>query len=229
MPHYCDAKVLEHNWFLWITATAVPSLEKYRKAGVLWTKPLATVESKGKLLPDPSSRLRMHCLNLATPLYFQSDAGQPGVVYARKYRSADIRKLPTFYKPAGAASEFADEGFYREQPEKVCWDAMLGDISQMCFGIAGRTFKQIDEHRHDLAYEALQQVASKLRRGRLVYTPGRASVFNLLTTTIHRCMYSITSKNGRQRQHTAKLIEDICQGHVASLGQHSLRVAICPE
>jgi hypothetical protein len=34
----------------------------------------------------------------------------------------------------------------------------------------------------------------------LKYTPGRAPVFNLLTTTIHRCIFSILSKDTRQKK-----------------------------
>ena len=52
-------------------------------------------------------------------------------------------------------------------------------------------------------------MASKLKRGRLKYMPGRAPVFNLLTTTIHRCIYSALSKDKRQHRNLVALTDNL--------------------
>ena len=90
-----------------------------------------------------------------------------------------------------------------------CWHSLLKDIAAMCAGIVCKFNQPSEEAKASLANEAFVQVASKLQRGRLKYMPGRAPVFNLLTTTIHRCIYSALSKDKRQRRNLVALTENL--------------------
>jgi hypothetical protein len=69
-----------------------------------------------------------------------------------------------------------------------------------------------EEEHLDFSNEALLQVTNKLKMRKLVYTPGRAPVFNLLTTTIHRCMFSIMNRRKTQKNGLYKLMEDMKAG-----------------
>jgi len=105
------------------------------------------------------------------------------------------------------------EGYILEQPINISWDNMNEDILHICQGVA-RKFLLTDEDRADLIQEAMVQVIRKLRTGRLMYTPGRAPCFNLLTTCVHRCCFSILNKGNRTKKSTIKLIADISTGSV---------------
>ena len=75
-------------------------------------------------------------------------------------------------------------------------------------GWAAPIAKDNDDEYSDLSNDALLQVINKLVNNRLVYTPGRAPVFNLLTTTIHRCMFSLLNKKNSQKAGLNKLLSD---------------------
>jgi DNA-directed RNA polymerase specialized sigma24 family protein len=105
--------------------------------------------------------------------------------------------------------QIVQQGYYLEPPMSQSWQAMLEDIAKMCYGIASKFNQQSAEETDNLASEALVQVISKIARGRLRYTPGRAPVFNLLTTTIHRCIYSILSKDTRQRKNFTSFADNL--------------------
>jgi len=84
-------------------------------------------------------------------------------------------------------------------------------------------FRLGEDEQLDLASDALLQVTNKLVSGKLVYMPGRAPVFNLLTTTTYRIMYSIMNKKNSQRNGIRKLVEDAAAGILPTIGR-SIRV-----
>jgi hypothetical protein len=100
------------------------------------------------------------------------------------------------------------EGYIKEQPTSTSWHDLLADIGKMCTGISMRFNLLNDDEYSDLSNDALLQVINKLVNNRLVYTPGRAPVFNLLTTTIHRCMFSLLNKKNSQKAGLNKLLSD---------------------
>jgi hypothetical protein len=237
MGQYCDSKVLEKNWFHWLLSSSVPDLESYRKLGLLWTKVVGNASSDGKqvpALPDPRSPNRAHCIALATPIYLNSYDGtiQPkGTVFADgKPMTVDLPTvddelnllsdswLHRLDTPFAQADEvipaLESKGYIRELPTEQTWHAMLSDIDKMCQGIAMRFKQPTEEEQMELANEALLQVTNKLANYKLVYTPGLAPVFNLLTTTIHRCMYSIMNRRKTQRQGLQKFVDDVQSGAV---------------
>lgn len=247
MPQYCNSKHLEANWFQWIIGKAVPQLEPFRKYGLSWTKIIGNVEVDGETILDaakkpfgnPSHPERLHCLAFAKPVYCKSDRGTISFLEGSLDLSEEtVNRLlslssdshlydldgESFKQQAKILPQLLSEGYVQDVPTDMAWHAMLTDINNMCLGIAVKFNPQSEEEKNELAGEALLQVVRKLERGRLVYTPGRAPVFNLLTTTIHRCMYSIMNKNTKIRKNSVKLANDLSSGHL-SPKTHSLRVS----
>ena len=111
------------------------------------------------------------------------------------------------------------KGYMLEVSTVPTWHAMLVDVGNMCLGIAMRFKQPTEEETMELANDALLQVTNKLASYKLVYTPGRAPVFNLLTTTIHRCMYSIMNRRKTQRQGLQKFVNDVQSGIVPGYNQ----------
>lgn len=202
MDGYCDSAALEENWYNWIVARSTPSLERFRNNNVLFTKVLGKVEDGGKLLvksgktfPNPICRLKMHCVVSDMPILFSSSNG----IISNDCFTID--NIPDI------GDVLMANGFVLERPTDVYWQYMLNDINMICGGIAKKFKLPTDEDRIELAHEALIQVINKLTRNKLVYIPGRAPVFNLLTTTIWRCMFSIQNRKKSQRNGINKLLQ----------------------
>jgi hypothetical protein len=237
--HYCDSKRLENNWFHWLLSSATPDLERFRHSGILWTKVLGEVTENGVVIksngcsfPNPCHPNRAHCLALPVPLFFNSfnNIPQPTCTAtvagkATTIKLSDVEKelnllsdhwMYTGADPLAAIQHvipsLRKRGYILERPTNDMWHAMLTSIEQMCLGIATKFNLPCEEERVELAHEALLQVTKKLVARKLVYTPGKAPVFNLLTTTIFRCMYSIKNRSKRQREGMHKLFENMQAG-----------------
>lgn len=217
MPQYCDSKKLERFWFNWIVARATPQLEIYRPQGLLWTKIVGRVTNGEKLvtkygraLHNPSDPFRRHCLAIpGNPIWFSTVDGEPSTMLP----CTDII-THDFNTSTSTIEQLKSLGYAQELPINISWECMLTDIYNMCNGIGMKFNFSTEDERLDLIHEALQQVASKLLRNKLTYTPGRAPVFNLLTTTIHRIMFSILNKNTRIRKNQIKLAEEYINGRL---------------
>jgi len=210
MGLYCDTKVLEANWFNWLLSTpTAPALDGCRASGALLTKVLGRVRvetpSGIKSFPDPLHSVRSHCIALAAPVYFNSYNGQ----LATPVRFTGSRPRPCALPSAGLVPVAAEikrllaAGYVLEKPITETWHNILLDVERICKGIASKLNLPSDDAKIDLASDALLQVITKIRTKKLVYTPGRAPVFNLLTTTIHRIMYSILNRDNKARQNMA--------------------------
>ncbi len=250
MGQYCDSRRLEHHWFHWLLSSAVPALEAYRRLGLLWTKIIGValdasgqpIHRYGESLPDPSYPTRMHCLALATPIYFSSYHGIPqeiGTSY--QHGKANCQILPTievldlvsesplhcFEHPLLQCTEvipkLLSKGYICELATTPVWHAMLEDVNLICRGIAMKFKPRTDDEHNELSSEAFLQVMNKLSTRKLIYTPGRAPVFNLLTTTIHRVMYSIMNRRKHHRESLSRVLADAEAG-VLPESYHSLRV-----
>ncbi len=235
MAQYCDSAKLEQNWFYWLLSSRVQALEQYRKLNLLWTRVIGIVTDEngtpiqrhGKTIPNPSYPVRTHCIALATPIYFNSYDGIPqqtGVIYCGSKAVRQV--LPTdeilnllsesplhqlespFQQQAVVIPYLQSKGYIKEKPTNFTWHAMLEDVNKICHGIAMRFKPRSDEEHHELTNEALIQVINKLNSYKLIYTPGRAPVFNLLTTTIYRVMYSIMNRRKHQREGLSKILQE---------------------
>ena len=230
MAKYCDSEVLERNWFDWIVAEAVPVLEPYREIGALWTKVIGHVtdddnkiiKKHGKALIDPGHSVRLHCVGIDRGIFIITNGGEIEITYADDMRlcqlpydaPADVFINAEVFDP----TDITNFGYRRERPAKDSWDDILEDIFKMCNGIAMRFNMPTAEDRDELASEAALQVIRKLKSRKLTYTPGRAPVFNLLTTTIYRCMFSALSKEQRRVRNMRAFADEIKAQH-ANLAQ----------
>ncbi len=246
MPQYCDTEHLESAWYLWILAKSNPELEAFRELGILYTKSLGkSLDENDNLIlknnspsDNPSYPYKVHCLALPIPILFYSYRG----ILQKNIGDVDSKLFLTdllscwslasenhhlnlctdiFYQQKILIPELLQNGFHQEIPTRKSWDKMLSDIKKMCLGIAMK-FNLRDEELHDLASDAYMQVLNKLVNNKLVYTPGRAPVFNLLTTTIYRCMYSIMNRRKNQREGLNKLL-NMMQSGVNLSNNRSLR------
>lgn len=222
---YCDAKKLESYWFKWIVAKNTPSLELYRKQGILWTKVIGAITNdRGKVFSDPSHPIRWHYINIGRGIYCQSKGSDLVQIFTRSNGGKRNVKLPLEYtmreqiRNIGIGCQDLDKieqkGYFKEIPVVESWHYMLRDISKICEGISKRFNLPSADDREELAQDALLQVTKKLSDSKLVYTPGRASVFNLLTTTIFRCMYSRLNKTKKQQQNVQKLVDGVASGAI---------------
>ena len=239
MAQYCDSAELERHWFHWLLSTSVPSLEPFRRAGLLWTK-IPGFDSEPKLA-DPRTPDLEHCIALSTPHHLHSRDGiidpdcmvwhgevsskVPHPLHLLSLEAEDpLLLLDQPYIQQGVIIPGLRRSGYRlEIPTDTSWGVMSEDVRLICLGVARKFNPPSEEERDNLAHEALSQVMTKLALRKLVYTPGMAPVFNLLTTTIHRCMYSIKNRDTKQRKNSAKLANDLRAG-ILPRSMRSLRV-----
>jgi hypothetical protein len=226
---YCDSAQLEKAWFNWIIANSVPILEPYRISNCLLTKITGLVYTEnGKELLNPFHPVREHIICIGKGVHCTTDNGKITEQYIKSVNGLKkSTKLPLEYNtssqhrnigfdvfPIETKRELLSDGWIEEVPRKISNDLMLADIINMCNGIS-KVWNGIKEDlREDLSQDALAQVIKKINDGKLVYKPGKAPVFNLLTTTIRRCMLSYLNKINKQTQHRNKLIEDVASGVV---------------
>ena len=233
--YYVDSPKLERDWFCWMVSKAVPSLEPYRSSGLLWTRIIevvknddgSVVKKNGHDFLDPRHPIRDHCIYVGSKrdaIHIRSDGGKiepPMIRTTNGSKSAMPLERPfteqvRFYGLPDNNFSLGD-GYYQETATEKPWQMMCNQINDMCKGIAMNFHQRSEEDRHDLAQEAFIQVANKLQRGRLVYIPGKAPVFNLLTTTIHRCMFSILNRSAKQHRNVVKLAEGLTTGAILPL------------
>jgi hypothetical protein len=181
MAKYCDTQVLERNWFEWLVSSNTPGIESLRAKGVLWTLIIGMIPNSK--IQDPCFETRLHRI-IPGNIQFCTVGDDVSWIMTGNFNTEQTK----------------DQGYYLEPTTSQSWQNMLQDIAKMCNGVASKFNQQSVEETNNLASEALVQVISKIARGKLKYTPGRAPVFNLLTTTIHRCIYSVLSKDARQKK-----------------------------
>jgi len=94
------------------------------------------------------------------------------------------------------------------------WDEMVVRIQKICEGVAikfnpRKENDEYEEHVHDAFVCTLE----KIKTGKLKFTHGRAPVFNLLTTTIFRILYSKCNKIKKQREYHKKYVDELAIRH----------------
>lgn len=86
-----------------------------------------------------------------------------------------------------------------DKNDKAAWENLLNSIMKICMGVAIHFHPKTEDEHEELAHEAFALTIDKISDGRLKFTPGRAPVFNLLTTTVFRHLYSKMNKDSRRR------------------------------
>jgi hypothetical protein len=89
-------------------------------------------------------------------------------------------------------TKWADEGC------TLAWERLLDQIYMMCKGISTRFHPKDEEEHTELSHEAFVLTIAKIKDGRLTFDD-RAPVFNLLTTTIFRHLYSLKNRDARRK------------------------------
>lgn len=80
------------------------------------------------------------------------------------------------------------------------WEQLTNYVYKICKGVAVH-FNPKDEEEHmDLCHETFALTIEKIKSRKLVFEAGKAPVFNLLTTTIFRHLYSLKNKDNRRRK-----------------------------
>jgi hypothetical protein len=80
------------------------------------------------------------------------------------------------------------------------WATLSDDIYKICRGVATQFHPRSDEELLELAHHAFVHVMNRIRQGLLTFTPGRAPVFNLLTTAVFRCLYTYKTTEKRKNR-----------------------------
>lgn len=86
----------------------------------------------------------------------------------------------------------------------VAWEEMNNMIYKICSGIATHFNPKDAEEHEEHAHDAFSQTIEKIKKGKLKFTPGKAPVFNLITTTAFRILYSKMNRLKKQREHHKK-------------------------
>ena len=100
----------------------------------------------------------------------------------------------------------------------LAWYELSARIQKMCEGVVvkfnpRKETDDFDEHVHD----AWMCVMEKIRSGKLKFTHGRAPVFNLITTTIFRILYSKCNKIKKQKEYSRRYAEEQIIQHAPGL------------
>ena len=81
------------------------------------------------------------------------------------------------------------------------WEEMAMMIHKICCGIATKFNPRSEDEYEEHVHDAFSQTIEKIRTGKLKFTHGRAPVFNLITTTVYRILYSKMNKRKKSRIH----------------------------
>lgn len=97
------------------------------------------------------------------------------------------------------------------------WDELSSRIYQICCGIATRFNPRSDDEREEHVHDAFSQTMEKIRAGKLRFTRGKAPVFNLVTTTVFRILFSKMNRQKKQREHLKKYTYQFVQKNIPEL------------
>lgn len=193
MGNYVDSKELERRWFKWAMASNTPCLEPVRSKGVLYSRvsPVEILSHGANSCNDPWLDRRDHFVLLAdnTEIFFSSDKGVVNT-------DIDLNTADIVRPDQDTHDRLVKNGYYLEISTNEIWQELFNDISTMCTHIA-RKFNLSQETREDMVHDSIMSIMDKIKSHKLIYKPGKAPVFNYLTTSIHRCMYNFLRKDNR--------------------------------
>ena len=104
---------------------------------------------------------------------------------------------------------------WNETNDSRNWTKMTEMLYDICLGIAKKFKPSDDDEYHNLANEAMLKLMHKITTGKLKFKPtckGGSPVFNLVTTTVQRILYSyknaVKNKKIRHSKHVIKVIQE---------------------
>lgn len=87
-----------------------------------------------------------------------------------------------------------------KEEDTASWEELAGYVYKICEGVAVHFNPKDKEEHAELCHETFVLTIEKIKNRKLVFEPGRAPVFNLLTTTIFRHLYSLKNKDNRRKK-----------------------------
>lgn len=93
------------------------------------------------------------------------------------------------------------------------WGQVTDSVYRICNGVARHFNPRDEDEAHDHIHDAFIQTIEKIKSGKLVIMRGRAPVFNLITTTIFRILYSKMNKQKKHKEHFQKYYLEYVQKH----------------
>jgi hypothetical protein len=114
-------------------------------------------------------------------------------------------------KPFYVNSEILEEWWYGwiVTKDEFTWEALSMMIYMICQGVATKFNPKSPEEHEEHTHDAWTQIMDKIRTGKLRYIHGKAPVFNLITTTAFRILFSKMNKQNKQKQYLAKYAIDM--------------------
>jgi len=99
----------------------------------------------------------------------------------------------------------------------LAWQELNCRIQKICEGVAIKFNPHEDDEYDEHVHDAFVCTLEKIKSNKLRFTPGRAPVFNLLTTTIFRILYSKCNKIKKYKECSQRYAEDQIIQHNPSL------------
>lgn len=85
------------------------------------------------------------------------------------------------------------------------WEKLNRYVYDICNGVVIHFNPPTPEYHQELTHNAFVAIIDKIYNIKIIYEPGKGSVFNLLTTAIFRHLYSLKNKTKRRKQILQKL------------------------
>ncbi len=99
----------------------------------------------------------------------------------------------------------------------TAWEELSNRIYKICGGIATHFHPKTEEEKQEHIHDAWTQTMDKIRTRKLLFTKGKAPVFNLITTTVFRILYSKMNKQKKQREHHKKYTNLFIQANMPNI------------
>lgn len=194
--NYCDSKELESFWAIWLYSLRTPHLDKFRESGLFATK----------VIDENSSS---HVILSKNPIIFESDVNNISAdneTIFKSILSGNDLCLISKYSNYNLDTSVIDN-----------WKRFTLEILNICDGVSKKFYPKTKDEKDNLVQEAFAYTLKKIERGSLNYIPGKASVFNLLTTAIYRIMCTIKNKQNKIRNRHMQIIDKIIDVNKSAL------------
>jgi hypothetical protein len=100
---------------------------------------------------------------------------------------------------------------------QYAWEKMGSNIYNICCGVARHFHPKDEDEFCDHVHDAYMQTMEKIQKKKLKFTPGRAPVFNLITTTAFRILYSKMNRQKKVRINLKKYTYRFVQAHIPDM------------
>lgn len=187
-------------------AVTVPSLEPFRTLGVLYSRvcPSQIVTHGPMTHNNPWLPVKEHYLPFSTirPISVTSVGGVVNV---------DFNTFEIYGTDNVTHQRLLNDGFILENKSSASWSVLCLEVQKLCEGISRKFFTD-DDARKEVEHEAFAMVIAKIKLLKLKFMPGKAPVFNFLTTAIYRCIYNYLRKVNRYKKQMVDLQNRLANG-----------------